>query len=156
MLRKPVRSIALAFLLFAGAAGDGMADDAASTHTAPMPARLWLRDGSVRNTLLIAQSNDTNAAPSPAMRFRTATGELTLWMDALVSISDVIDRPTSSDEASALFRIDRGTPRRLKLSADTQNVLIENEDGTREVVNLRKIARLQIVRRTAVARTPTE
>lgn len=155
MPRKVLQSLAFAVVMLNQSAPNGVADESAAQHTAPVPIRLWLRDGSVRNASLVAQTTAMDAAPNPQMRFRTSTGELALWMDNLASISDVIDRP-KTDDSSALVRLDRGTPRRLKFVSGAERVLIENADGTREIVDLTKIARLQVIRRATVAKVGNE
>lgn len=144
-----VAAVALCFAL----TGHGMADDTeAAKHKAPVPVRLGFRDGTSRNVLLIAQSPFMDAKPKPQMRFRTPTGELALWMDTLVSITDIADKSTP-EESSALFLVERGPPRRLLFGRFSEHVLIQNGDGTREIVDLRKIATLRAVRPASVART---
>jgi hypothetical protein len=155
-MRLPLlSSLVFAFVAMSASAQRGVADEAAPAHGAPVPVRLWMRDGSVRNASLIAQAATMDARPDPQMRFRTNTGEIGLWMDTLLSISDVTDKSNPAD-SSALFRLDRGQPRRLRFGNGTEHVLIENTDGTREIVDLTKIARLQTVRRAAVAKVGAE
>ncbi|HEX8324820.1 MAG TPA: hypothetical protein VF595_13005 [Tepidisphaeraceae bacterium] len=118
----------------------------------PVTVRLAFRDGTCRNALLIAQSQSIDARPTPDLRFRTATGEVALRTDMLVSITDIVDK-SSAEQSSALIRVERGSPRRLKFGRQLESIVILNDDGTRELVDLRKIASLRVVRKTAVARS---
>jgi len=139
-------AMALALVLIRGARGAREP----STHRDSLPVRITYNDGSTRQSVLIAQSPFAKADPSPEMKFRTSTGEVLVWMDQLVSITDIQDNK-DADKADAQFTFKRGQPRRLNFGRFTEDIVIQNDDDTREVVDLRKIQSLEMLRRPAAS-----
>lgn len=114
------------------------AGDESQSHHAPVLIRIYYRDGKKRDAILVAQSPFTTAKPKSAMTFYTATGDLTLYMDMISTVSEVHTRD-DVNESSALFKFSNGSERRLKFGRFSEKVVLHNADGTREILDLTKI-----------------
>lgn len=114
------------------------AGDDAQAHHAPVLIRIYYRDGRKRDAILVAQSLFANAKPRSAMTFHTSTGDVTLYMDMISTVSEVHTADDVND-SSALFKFSNGSARRLKFGGSSEKVVLHNADGTREVLDLTKI-----------------
>src|ERR1700761_1561136 len=87
--------------------------DSGPPHHAPVLIKIYYRDGVKREAILVAQSPFVNSDSKPEMIFHTSTGDVTLYMDTISTMSDVYwaDHP---DNSSALFKFANGSSRRLK------------------------------------------
>jgi len=120
------------------------ADDEKTNHRAPISIRVTFTDGSMRESRLIAQSPFASSKPNPELRFNTPTGQVVMWMDSLVDIV-AIENKKDVNKSSAVFIFKTGEPRRLFFGGFTEKLLVQNDDGTREIIELNKVERLQVL-----------